>query len=152
MARGQTPSRKCDVVSTGGGADLAEKGRSAQAEVALGRADVARRWPEQAARFLLLENMRGPAGNARTGEHRGRERRRYLGDVEYDRGVVLDIRSENTIGGALLKRYERRALELLRHLDVRRAELPRCPLQDARTGVLRAIDAMAEAHDALPLR
>src|SRR6266851_3674036 len=131
MAWGQTPSRKCDVASTGGGTALAEKGSSAQAEVALGRADVARRRPKQTARFLLLENVRGPAGDARAREHRGRERRRDLGDVEDDRRVVLDVRRENTVRGALLKRCERRALELLRHLDVRRPELPRRPLQDA---------------------
>src|SRR2546425_9875945 len=106
MAWGQTPSRKCDVVSTGGGTVLAEKGSSAQAEIALGRADVTRRRPEQTARFLLLKNVRGPAGDARAREHRERERRRDLGDVEHDRGVVLDDRGEGTSGGALLKRPE----------------------------------------------
>src|SRR5438128_6682675 len=131
MAWGQTPWRKWDVVSTGGGTVLAEKGSSAQAEVALGRADVTRRRPKQTARFLLLENVRGPAGDARAREHRGRERRRDLSDVEHDRGVVLDVRGEDTIGGALLKRRERGDLQLLRHLDVRRPELLRRPLQDA---------------------
>ena len=44
------------------------------------RADVARRRPEEPPGALLLEDVRRPAGDARAGEHRGRERRRDLRD------------------------------------------------------------------------
>src|ERR1700730_1163582 len=101
------------------------------AETTFGRTDVARGRPEEAGRLLLLEDVRRPAGHARAGEPRRCERRRDLGDVEDDRRVVLDIGGENTIRRALLQRRERRALELLRHLDVWRPELLRRPLQDA---------------------
>src|SRR6266550_5200132 len=113
------------------GADPAGNGGSAWAELALGGADVARRRTEQAARLLLLENVRRPTRDPRAGEHRRREGRRDLGDVENNGGVVLDVRSENTVGRALLKRRERRALELLGHLHVRGPELLRRSLQDA---------------------
>src|SRR6266481_295076 len=104
---------------------------STQAEVALGGADVTRGGPEQAARFLLLENVRRPARDPRAGEHRRREGRRDLGDVEDDGRVVLDVRGEDPVGGTLLQCCERRGLELLGHFDVRRPELLRRPLQDA---------------------
>ena len=48
-----------------------------------------------------------------------------------------------------LQRCEGDVLELLRDLDVLRAELLRGPLEDPRARVLGAVDAMAEAHDPL---
>ena len=74
---------------------------------------------------------------------------RDLGDVEHDRRVVLDVRRQHALGVPLLQRLERDLLELLGHLDVRRAELLRRPLQDPRARVLGAVDAVAEAHDPL---
>ena len=71
------------------------------------RPDIARRRPEQPAGPLLLEDVRRPPGHAGAGEHRRRERRRDLCDVEHDRRVVLDVRREHAIGVPLLQRRER---------------------------------------------
>jgi hypothetical protein len=57
---------------------------------------------EQTAGPLLLEDVGRPTGDARAGEHRRREPRRDLGDVEHDRRVVLDVRREHALGMPLL--------------------------------------------------
>ena len=72
-------------------------GRRAAVQRARRRPDVARDRPEEAAGALLLEDVRRPAGDARAREHRGRERRRDLGDVEHDRRVVLDVRRQRPL-------------------------------------------------------
>src|SRR5881397_1654008 len=51
-------------------------------QVAFGGPDIARGRAEQAAGLLLLEDVRRPAGNPRTREHRRREPRRELCDIK----------------------------------------------------------------------
>ncbi len=75
--------------------------------------DVPRRRPEQPPGSLLLEDVRRPAGDARAREHRRRERRRDLGDVEHERRVVLDVRLQRPLGMAPLELRQRSLLELL---------------------------------------
>src|SRR5689334_14145737 len=82
-------------------------------EIALRRPDVACRRSEQPARSLLLEDVRRPAGHPGAREHRGRQRRWDLGDVENDRRVVLDVRRKDAVRRLLLQRLQRDALELL---------------------------------------
>src|SRR5256886_11529703 len=106
----------------------------------LGGSDIARRRPEEPARSLLLEDVRRPARDARAREHGRDELWRDLRDVEDDGGVVLDVRREHPVGIPLLERLERDLLELLRDLDVRRAELERRPLEQPRAWVLGAVD------------
>src|SRR6185437_2415950 len=48
------------------------------------RADVAGAGPDQPPGALLLQDVRGPAGRAGAGEHRGEHVRRHLGEVEHD--------------------------------------------------------------------
>src|SRR4029453_8687599 len=86
-------------------------------------ADVAGIRPEEPTGALLLEDVRRPACDTRAREHRRRERRRDLGDVEHDRGVVLDVRSQDALRVTLLQGLQRDLLELLGDLDLRRAEL-----------------------------
>ena len=105
MSRGPPKTRPGVRHGDGGVTEFPQSaglGASAVAEVALGRADVTRRRTEEAARLLLLENVRRPARDARAREHRGRERRWDLGDVEDDCRVVLDVRGEDAIRGTLL--------------------------------------------------
>src|SRR5262245_46739993 len=110
--------------------------------------DVLRGRAHEHAEALLLEDVRGPARCARAGEHRRRERRRHLGNVEHDRRPVLDVRPR--VAGALLgDRLVRHLLELLGDRDPRRAELLRHALEHARARILGAVDAMTEAHDPL---
>src|SRR4051794_28661758 len=120
-------------------------------QLALCWSDIARRRPEEAPGSLLLEDVRGPAADARAREHRRRERRRNLRDVEHDRRVVLDVRREHTIRRPFLQRLQRDRFEVFRDLHVRRAELLRGALEDARARVFGAVDAVAEAHDPLLL-
>ena len=89
------------------------------------RADVARRRPEEPTGALLLEDVGRPAGHARAGEHRRRERRRGVGDVENDGRVVLDVRHQRALWvplpgapGAQLPRASSA------NVDIRRVELP----------------------------
>ena len=116
------------------------------------RADVARAGPDQTAGALLLEDVRRPAGDARAREHRRRERRRDLGDVEDDRGPVLDVRLEHAVGRLRAKRRQRGLLERQRDLDPGRAELLRGAPEHPRARILGAVHAMAEAHDAIAAR
>src|SRR3954447_12290532 len=115
------------------------------------RADIVRRRADEDAEPLLLEDVRRPAGGARAREHRGRERRRHLGDVEHDRRPVLDVRPR--VAGRLLRdRLVRDLLELLGDRDARRAELLRDALEHAGARILGPIHAMAEAHDPVAAR
>src|SRR4051812_14806530 len=94
-------------------------------QVSFGRADVARARAEETTRLLLFEDVGRPAGDARTGEHRRRERRRNLRHVEDERGVVLHVRPEWALRVSPLELGERGLFELLGDLDLGRAELPR---------------------------
>ena len=60
-------------------------------------ADIAGRRPDEPAQPLLLQDVRRPARGARAREHRRRELRRDLGDVEHDRRPELDVRREHAI-------------------------------------------------------
>ncbi len=97
---------------------------SAESERAAG-ADVSGRRPHEPAEALLLEDVGRPARGARAGEHRRRELRRHVRDVEHDRRPELDVRREHAVGLARVQLRERDALELLRDLEPRRAELLR---------------------------
>ena len=114
----------------------------AGADVDGGRADE----PVEA---LLLEDVGRPAGRARAGEHRRREHRRDVGDVEDDRRPELDVRHQWAVGLARLQLGDGGPLELLGDLEARRAEVHRSPPQQPRARVLGAVDAVAEAHQAL---
>src|SRR5438270_8911624 len=103
--------------------------------MALARAHIARRRTEEPAGSLLLEDVRRPAGNARAREHRGRERRRYVRNVEDERRVVLDVRLQRAVGLAALELGQCGSLEALGDLDLRRAQLARGLLEDARARV-----------------
>src|SRR5919109_589136 len=116
-------------------------------ELALGRSDIAGRRTEQPAGSLLLEDVRGPPRDTRASEHGRCERGWNLGDVEDKRRVVLHVRPQGTLRMPTLQLGESRFFEPLRDLDLRRTELPRRALEDARARILSAVDAMAEAHD-----
>src|SRR5512133_1925211 len=118
-------------------------------EAALGRSDIAGRRTEEAARLLLLEDVRRPAGDAGAREHRRCERRRDLGDVEDERGVVLDVGPQRTLRVPTLELCESCLFETFGDLDLRRAELAGRALENPRPRVLRAVDAMTEPHDSL---
>ena len=113
--------------------------------------DVARRRPDEPAELLLLEDVRRPARRARAREHRGRELRRHVGDVEHDRRPELDVRLERPVGRLLPQRGERGLLELVRDVEARRPELLRRALEQAGARILGAVDAVAEAHQPLAL-
>ena len=95
---------------------------------------------------LLLEDVRRPARGARAREHRRRELRRDVRDVEDDRRPELDVRREHAVGLARVELRERHALELVRDLEARRAELLRGAPEEPRPRILGAVDAMPEAH------
>ena len=111
--------------------------------------DVPGRRPDETAGSLLLEDVGRPAGDPCAAEHRGRELGGDLGDVEHDRGPVLDVRLELAVRRPLAQHLQRRLLERRRDLDAGRAELHRRPPQHRRARVVRPIDAVAEAHDPL---
>src|SRR5437660_240394 len=101
---------------------------------AAGRAGVARGGTDQDAEPLLLEDVRRPAGCARAGEHRGRELRRHLGDIEDDSRPVLDVGPR--VARALPRdRLVRDLFEFLRNRDTRRTELLRDALEHARARI-----------------
>ena len=149
LARSRSFPLSASAFASTAGLGEAQVGTGAPSSERGAGADVARGRPEEPPGPLLLEDVRRPAGDARAGEHRRRERRRNLGDVEHDRRVVLDVRREHALGMALLERLQRDLLELLGDLDLRRAELLRRALEDPRARVLGAVDAVAEAHDPL---
>src|SRR3954447_17820306 len=62
------------------------------------RTNVLRRRPDEPGLALLLEDVRGPAGHARGGEHRREEVRRDAGEVEHHGGPELHIRGEHAVG------------------------------------------------------
>ena len=114
------------------------------------RADVPRRRPEQPAGSLLLEDVRRPAGHARAGEHRRRQRRRDLRDVEDERRVVLDVRLERPLGMARARAPRAPPPRAARAISICGEPSSRAVrLRMPRARVLRAVDAVAEAHDAL---
>src|SRR5829696_3843251 len=118
-------------------------------ELAGARPDVRGRGAHQAPLALLLEDVRRPSADARAREHRGEHVRRDLGHVEHDGRPELDVRGEHAVGTAGLELGERRPLELLGGLEPRRLELPGSAAQDTGARVLGAVDALAEAHEAL---
>ena len=115
------------------------------------RPDVPGRRPEEPARALLLEDVRRPAGDARAGEHRGRERRR---DLARRRARPPSSTRRSSPARARDARScscrERGLLELLGDLDLRRAELLRGPLEDARARVLGPVDRWPKPIIRLP--
>src|SRR5690606_18804887 len=113
------------------------------------RAGVDRRGADQTPRALLLEDVRAPAGRAGRGEHRGEHVRRDLRVVEDDRGPELDVRLEHAVGTTLLELLECGLLERDGDLGAGSVELLRRATQRAGAGILRAIDAVTEAHEAL---
>src|SRR5579862_3964980 len=88
-----TPDSWTDFLGGISASDLVERPRR--------RPDVACRRPDQAAGALLLEDVRRPACHTSATEHRRRQIGRNLGDVEHDRGPVLDVRLERTVGRLL---------------------------------------------------
>src|SRR5207237_1384229 len=70
-----------------------------------------------------------------------------LGDIEYDRRIELDIRRDHVVGLALAQRGKRRFFQRRCDLEAWRAQLLGRALEDSRAWILRAVDAMAEAHD-----
>ena len=88
-------------------------------------------------------------GDPRAGEHRREEVGGDLGGVEHDGRPELDVRGQDAVGLARVQLGQRRLLERLGDLEAPRADLARGPAQDARPGVLGAVDAVAEAHEPL---
>src|SRR6478752_3176498 len=132
---------------------VGDVGRPAGDVLGLARtlADVARRRPDESAGLLLLEDVRGPSGRARTREHRREHRRRDLREVEDDGGPELDVRREHPVGPAGVQLVERGLLEGGRGLEAGRTEALARGAQHAGAGVLGTVDAVAEAHEALAL-
>src|SRR5512135_853144 len=133
MRRAPGPRRgPMRAVSRRASLDLLQRAR-ARPDVARGRAD-------ENTEPLLLEDVRRPAGRPRAREHRRSQLWRHLGDVEDDSRPVLDVRPRVTLvlpGDRLV----RDLLQLLGHVDPRRAELLRDALENARTGILCTVDA-----------
>ena len=71
--------------------------------------------------------------------------------VEHDRRPELDVGGEHAVGLARLQLRQRGLLERLRDLEALRADLARGAAQDGGARVLGAVDAVAEAHQALAL-
>src|SRR3954447_4475939 len=111
-------------------------------DVGGGRAD-------QAPGALLLEDVRRPAGRARAREQRQEQGRRDLREVEDHRRPELDVGREHAVGLAGLELLERGVLELCRDLGAGGIELRRGLAQHPRARILGAVDAVAEAHQAL---
>src|SRR6185503_5686773 len=85
--------------------------------------DVARRRTDQAARRLLLEDVRAPAGGAGTGEHRGEHVAGDLGEVEDDGRPELHVGLDRAVGTALAQLLEGGVLQGQGGLESRGAEL-----------------------------
>ena len=77
--------------------------------------------------------------------------RRHLGEVEDDGGPELDVRGEHPVGPARVQLLERGLLEGGRGLVARGAEALAGRAQHAGARVLGAVDAVAEAHQAVAL-
>src|SRR5690349_5982180 len=60
-------------------------------------AEVERRWADQAAQTLLLEDVRGPSGHPGTGEERGEHVCRNLGEVEHHGRPELDVGRQHPV-------------------------------------------------------
>ena len=88
--------------------------RQQPVEVTRWRAYVPRGRPEEPAGSLLLQDVRRPAGDPRAGEHRRREGRRNLRDIQDECRVVLDVRLQRPLGMPPLELRQRGFLELAR--------------------------------------
>ena len=86
---------------------------------------------------------------ARAREHRGRELRRHLGACRGRRPTSTRRSSSSGLAPLAAIASARRCSSSLRDRDLRRAELLRDALEDARARILGAVDAVAEAHDPL---
>src|SRR3954447_8674694 len=120
-------------------------------ELARGGPDVLRGRSDQARLALLLEDVRRPPGRPRAREQAREQGRRDVGVVEHHRGPELDVRGQHAVGLARLELGEGGLLERLGDLDALRADLARGPPQDRGARVLRPVDAVTEAHQALAL-
>src|SRR3979490_1757752 len=66
--------------------------------------DIVRLWADDAAAFLLLEDVCAPAGGAAHREQRGEGAARHLERLQEQRGVVLDVDVETPAGLVLAQR------------------------------------------------
>src|SRR5215210_1868423 len=157
-------SRSCEAAGGGVASDSSldegvavfaslTSGRGARAVDRVGRprlgADVAGARPDQPALPLLLHDVGGPAAHAGAGEQRREQVRWDVREVQHDGRPEIDVGGKDAVGLARSQFRERRLLELLRHLEARRADLARGAAEHAGARVLRPVDAVAEAHQAI---
>ena len=79
----------------------------------------------------------------------GASARRHVRDVEDHRRPELDVRHQRAVRLPRAQLLDRGPLELLGHLEARRAEIHRGSAEEPRARVLGAVDAMTEAHQPL---
>src|SRR5699024_8390399 len=111
-------------------------------------ADVLAARADEATGALLLQHVRRPAGRAGTHEQRGHHVAGYLGEVEQDRGPVVDVRLHRAVRVTLGQLGDCGLLQLQSHLVPGRAQTLAGLAQDSGTGVVRTVDAVSEAHEA----
>src|SRR3989442_8438593 len=103
--------------------------------------------PDEPVVRRLLEHMRRPSGHARHGEGGREEVLRQTDRLQHPGGVELDVRGLGPLGMLLVEDGQRGLLDLRRQVVELRIQALAHHLEDPRSRVIGAVDAVPEAHE-----